>query len=56
MYFDVVLGFYGIVLFNGTPEETKKFIRREISSLQPDAYVMQGVSMKTFSLKEYMDL
>lgn len=54
LYFDAVFSHSGVLLFNGTPEETQKFIKRE--PIKSDSYVIQGQSLRTFSVKEYLEL
>lgn len=52
MYFDALFSPTGVLLFNGTPEETLKFIKRE--PITSDAYVIEGFTLRSFSVQEYL--
>lgn len=54
MFFDALFSQNGVVLFNGTPEETKKFIRTESASLDKACYVMQGATLSRISMPDYV--
>jgi len=56
MFFDAVIASTGVVLFNGTPEETKKFIIENKRVLNDDCNVYRGSDLRNFSLTEYVNL
>jgi hypothetical protein len=56
MYFDAVIAGNGTVLFNGTPEETVKWIRENGVVLESSCYVVQGSTLKSHTLGEYLSL
>jgi len=54
MYFDaVVSGDLSFVYFNGTKEETVKWLRSRKTS---ETAVIDGKTLRQFTVKEYLDL
>lgn len=57
MYFDAVLrkGSPTVVLFNGTPEETKTYLR-DLQAPHDDLQVVKGENLRNYEVEEYLNL
>lgn len=57
MYFDAVLRKNtNIVLFNGTPEETREYLKKVAEADQDKLIVIRGVDLISYSVSEYLEL
>ena len=54
MYFDAVLDFNMKPLFNGTPEETKEWLKKQTPEFQDTVRVCVGYSMQMVTVSEYL--
>jgi hypothetical protein len=56
MYFDAVVfrKNIAIVLFNGTPEETKEYLR-DVQAPHDDIRVIRGENLKTYEVPDYLN-
>lgn len=54
MYFDAVLDFNLKPLFNGTPEETKKWLLKQPDVFLDQVRVCVGYSMEMLTVTEYL--